>query len=214
MGSNFVFRTSQAKLSALAVATAICAVALAPAGATTFVPSQTYKAGTKINTQLDESFNSATAKYGDKFQLKIVDPSYPALAGGEVVGWVTEVDQPSGSSRAKVGFFLTSIHLANGTKKPIVAYVVSKRVTQYNPAGQSAARQQMMTAGTVPNGFTTPGPIAWQARVGGGSSGVSVSNRPSTTVGGYIYAQSAHEAIVVPKGQPVTIELQQSLTIP
>ena len=209
-----MFRTLQAKLSALTVAAAICAVAFAPAGATTLVPSHTYKAGTKINTTLDEAFNSTTAKYGDKFQLQVNDPSHPGLAGSEVVGWITEVDQPSGVNRAKVGFFLTSIHLSNGTKKPIVAYVVSKRVTQFNPAGQSAARQQMMSAGTVPNGFTTPGPIAWQARVGGGSNGVSVSNRPSTTVGGYIYAQSAHEPIVVPKGQPVTIELQQDLTIP
>jgi|HubBroStandDraft_4_1064222.scaffolds.fasta_scaffold00001_414 hypothetical protein len=214
MGSNSVFRTLQAKLSAFAVMAAICAVAFAPAAATTFVPSQTYKAGTKINTTLDEAFNSTTAKYGDKFKLKVVDPSHPALVGSEVVGWITEVDQPSGVNRAKVGFFITSIHLPNGTKKPIVAYVVSRRVTQMNPAGQSAARQQMMQAGTVPNGFVTPGPIAWQARVGGGNGGVSVSNRPSTSVGGYIYAQSAHEPIVVPQGQPVTIELQQDLTIP
>jgi hypothetical protein len=211
MGSNYVFRTLQAKTAALVLTACVCTVAFAPAGATTLVPSQTFKAGTKINTTLDESFNSANAKYGDKFKLKVVDPSHPALVGSEVVGWITEVDQPSG---AKVGFFITTIHLPNGSKKPIVAYVVSKRVTQFNPAGQSAARQQMMQAGTVPNGFTTPGPIAWQARVGGGSSGVSISNRPSTSVGGFIYAQSAHEPIVVPQGQPVTIELQQDLTIP
>ncbi len=213
MGSNYVFRTLQVKIAAFALMASVCAAALAPAGATTLVPSQTYKAGTKINTVLDESFNSATAKYGDEFKLKVTDPSHPALVGAEIHGYITDVVQPSGSTRTKVGFFLTTIVLPNGTKKPIVAYVVSKRVTPFNPAGQSAARQQMMSAGTVPNGFVTPGPIAWQARIGSGGS-VSVSNRPSTTVGGYIYAQADNEPIIVPKGQPVTVELQQNLTIP
>lgn len=214
MGSNYVYRTLQVKIAGFVLIASACAVAFAPAGATTLVPSQTYKAGTKIATSLDESFNSATAKYGDEFKLKVTDTTYPALHGAEIHGWITEVVQPSGSTRTKVGFFLTNIVLPNGTKKPIVAYVVSKRVTPFNPAGQSAARQQMMTAGTVPDGFMTPGPIAWQARIGSGNGGVSVSNRPSTTVGGYIYAQADNEPIIVPKGQPVTIELQQNLTIP
>ncbi len=215
MGSNYVFRTLHIKIAAAVLTAAVGAVVLAPAGATTFVPSQTYKAGTKINTVLDESFNSATAKYGDEFKLKVTDPSYPPLHGAEIHGWITEVVQPHGATRTKVGFFLTNIVLTNGTKKPIVAYVVSKRVTQFNPAGQSAARQQMMMSGTVPNGFMTPGPIAWQARIGAGDNGgVSISNRPSTAVGGYIYAQANNEPIIVPKGQPVTIELQQNLTIP
>jgi hypothetical protein len=177
------------------------------------VPSQTYKAGTRIACVLDESFNSTTAKYGDKFKLRIVDPSHPALQGGHITGWVTEVDQPSGLNKAKVVFFLTEIHLANGAKKPITAYVVSKRVTPYNPMAAQAARQQMMAAPPMPQGVLTPGPIAWQAKIGG-SGPVQISNRPNGTVGGQIYAVNTHEPIIVPAGQPVTIELQQNLTIP
>jgi hypothetical protein len=206
-----VSRTLQARLSVPALAVVLCGVSLAPAVATTLVPSQTFKAGTKINCVLDETFNSTNAKYGDKFKLRVVDPSHPALEGSHITGWITEVDQPSGLNRAKVVFFLTTIHLANGTKKPISAYVVSKRVTPYNPMAVQASRHQI--SAPMPNGFVTPGPIAWQAKIGS-SGAVQVSNRPTGTVGGMVYAQNAHEPIVVPPGQPVTIELQQNLTIP
>jgi hypothetical protein len=211
MESDYVFQTLQARLSGSAIAAILCVVSFAAAVATTLVPSQTLKAGTKINCVLDESFNSTNAKYGDKFKLRVVDPSQPALQGSHITGWITEVDQPSGLNKAKVVFFLTTIHLANGSKKPISAYVVSKRVTPYNPMAAQASRQQL--AAPMPNGFVTPGPIAWQAKIG--SSGpVQISNRPTGTVGGTIYAANTHEPIVVPAGQPVTIELQQNLTIP
>ena len=71
----------------------------------------------------------------------------------------------------------------------------------------------MMAAPPMPNGTVTPGPIAWQMRIGGGGS-PSISNRPTTTVGGYVYAATAHEPIVVPSGQSVTIQLQQDLKVP
>ena len=209
MGSNSVFRTLQAKATAV---TAVCAAvaSLAPANATTYLPSQTYRAGTKIACVLDESINSTTAKYGDKFKLRVVDTSHPALIGSHVTGWVTEVTQPSGTERAKLTFFLTMIHLSNGTKKSISAYIVSKRVTPYNPVAVQAARN---APPPMPNGVLTPGPVAWQMNFGGGAK-PSISTRPSGSLGGTIYAQNAHEPIIVPAGQPVTIELEQDLTIP
>lgn len=208
-----MFQTLQARIAASAVALLVGLALLAPAGATTLVPSQTYRAGTRIACVLDESLSSQTAKYGDKFKLRIVDPAHPALQGGHITGWVTEVRQPSGLSRAMVTFFLTTIHLANGEKKSITAFVVSRRVTQYNPAAVQAARQQMAVSPPMPNGVTTPGPVAWQAKIG--SSGpVKISTRPSGTVGGTIWAQAPNEQIVIPAGQAVTVELQQNLTIP
>jgi hypothetical protein len=211
MENSYVFQTSQAK-TALAAALLIAFALSVPAGATTLIPSQTIHAGAKIKCVLDSPVNSATAKYGDKFRLRVVDPSYPALEGAEVHGWLTEVEQPSGMNRAKIAFLLTTIHLRNGTKKPISAYVVNKGVVQYNPKAQEAVRQPMMAP--MPNGFTTPGPIAWQMRAPLGGGGVSVSNRATGSLGGYIYASNPHEAIVIPSGTGVTIELQQSLTIP
>jgi hypothetical protein len=187
-------------------------MSLTPARATTFVPSQTFRAGTRIACVLDKAVSSATAKYGDEFKLRVVDTSHPALVGSKVIGYVAEVQQPSGLNRAKMSFFLTSIVLTNGTKKSISAYVVNKRVVNYNPAAQQAARQPMMPP--MPNGVTTPGPVAWQMNIGGGNGGVSVSNRPSGLLGGTVYAENDHEQIVVPAGTSVTIELQQNLTIP
>jgi hypothetical protein len=195
----------------LAVALTLSAISLAPAGATTFVTSQTYRAGTKIACVLDETINSTTAKYGDKFKLRIVDTSHPALAGGHITGYVTEVDQPSGARRAMLRFFLTTIHLANGTKKSISAFVLSRRVSNYDPASIARARNQMPPA--MAAGMVTPGPVAWQMNFGGGQS-PSFSTRPSGNLGGTIYAQNTSEPIVIPAGASVTVELQQDLTIP
>jgi hypothetical protein len=206
---NCVFRTLPAK-SAFA-ALALYAVSLAAASATTIVPSQTFRAGTKIACVLEASVNSTNAKYGDKFKLRIVDTSHPALAGGHITGWITEVAQPSGGNRAKLTFFLTTIHLANGTKKSISAYVTNRGVVNYNPQASQSQRMAMpppMTAGMV-----TPGPVAWQMNFNGSGS-PSVSNRATGTLGGTIYAANAHEPIVIPAGVSVTVELQQDLTIP
>ena len=162
---------------------------------------------------LDKEFDSATAKYGIQFKLRVVDTSHPALVGAKIHGYVADVTQPSGMTKAKVSFFLTSIHLTNGTNKPISAYVVNKRVVQYNPASQYTQRQQLSPMAGVPNGTVTPGPIAWQMNMGGGQPS-SISNRSSGLLGGTVYAANTHEPIIVPAGTPVTVELQQPLTIP
>jgi hypothetical protein len=212
MENSCVYRTLRNKRFGF-TAIALLAASSVSAGATTLVPSQTFKAGTKIATALDGTVNSATLSYGVEFKLRIIDTSLPALDGGEIIGYVSEVDQPSGMSKAKITFFLTSIKLRNGEKKPISAYVVSRRVTPYDPMAVAQARRHMMAAPPMPNGTVTPGPIAWQMNVG--SSGpVKISNRPSGLLGGTVYAASPHQAIVVPAGTPVTVELQQNLTIP
>ncbi len=206
-----MFRTLQASLSAFAAAVVLFGASVTPVRATTLVPSQTFHAGTKIACVLDKEVDSSKVKYGDEFALRVVDTSHPALEGAKVVGYVSEVTQPSGMNRAKITFFLTSIHFPNGTHKPISAYVVNKGVVPYNPGAVQASRQQMTAP--MPHGFMTPGPVAWQMNFGGGSS-PSVSTRPSGALGGTVYAATAHEPIVVAAGTPVTIELQQSLTIP
>ncbi len=181
------------------------------AGATSLVPSQTFKAGTKIACVLDVHMDSSKLAYGDKFKLRVVDPAHPALQGSEIIGYITDVRQPSGGTRARVGFMLTSIHLANGSKKSISATVVSKRVVPINPAAQSASRQQLSPMTGVPYGTVTPGPIAWQMRVGNGPSTVQPE---SPNLGGYVYATSNGEPIVVNAGTPVTVQLSADLTIP
>lgn len=206
-----MYRTLQARFWAAAIFVALCAAWGVPARSTTLVPSQTIRAGTRIACVLDKEVDSANAKYGDEFQLRVVDTAQPALVGAKIHGSITEVRQPSGIERAKITFFLTSIYFPNGSHKPISAYVLSKRVTQYNPAAVQASRQ--MPIAPMPHGVTTPGPVAWQMNFGGGSK-PSVSTRPSGTLGGIVYAVSNNEPIVARAGTPVTIELQQDLTIP
>jgi hypothetical protein len=208
MENNYVYRILQVRAAAALLA---ASVLFAQADATTYVPSQTFKTGTRIACVLDEHLDSSKLSYGDKFKLRVVDPSLPALQGSEIIGYITDVQQPSAGNRARVGFMLTSIHLANGTKKSISAYVVSKRVVPINPGAQYAQRQQVAPMTGVPYGTVTPGPIAWEMRVGNGPSTVQSQ---SPNLGGYVYATNAHEAIVVNAGQPVTVELSASLTIP
>ncbi len=209
MENNYVYRTSLIKAAAVLLAAAIVPTA---AGATTLVPSQTYKSGTKIACVLDEHLDSAKLAYGDKFKLRIVDPNFPALQGSQIIGYITDVRQPHGVDRARVGFMLTSIHLSNGEKKSMSATVVSKRVVPINPSAQYASRQQLSPMAGVPYGTVTPGPIAWQMRIGNGPS--SVRSPASQNLGGYVYATSNNEPIVVNAGTPVPVELSANLSVP
>jgi hypothetical protein len=209
MENNYVYRTSLIKVAAVLLATSFFPTA---AGATTFVTSQTYKAGTRIACVLDEHLDSSKLAYGDKFKLQVVDPNFPTLHGAKIIGYITDVRQPHGIDRARVGFMLTSIHLSNGEKKSISATVVSKRVVPMNPSAQYASRQQLSPMAGVPYGTVTPGPIAWQMRIGNGPS--SVQSPASQNLGGYVYATSNGEPIVVNAGTAVTVELSANLTIP
>jgi hypothetical protein len=209
MENSFVYRTLPVRLAAVAAAFAACATL---AQATTIVPSQTFKSGTRIKCVLEEHMDSSKLAYGDKFRLRIVDISYPALHGSYIVGWITDVHQPKGTDRARVAFYLTTLHLPNGEKKNISAYVVNKGVVQNNPSAQYQQRQRLSPMTGVPYGTVTPGPIAWQMRLGSGPSTVKQSQ--SGTLGGYVYGTSAHEPIVVNAGTSVTVELAENLTIP
>lgn len=211
MENSYVFQTLQPKKIGL-LGVAIAATMLTHALATTFVSSQTIKSGTRIACVLEGRLDSSKLAYGDKFKLEIVDTGFPALHSAWITGWITEVQQPTGSARAKLGFFLTTIHLPGGHKKSITAYIVNKGVVQYNPAAQYQQRQQLSPMAAVPNGTVTPGPIAWEMRLGSGPS--SVKPAQSGTLGGYIYGMNAHEPIIVPAGTSVTVELAENLTIP
>jgi hypothetical protein len=189
------------------------AAALTPVLATTLVPSQTYKTGTKIQCVLDERLDSSQLSYGDTFKLKVVDTTFPALHGSEIIGYITSVKKPSGAEQGHVGFFLTNIKLTNGEKKSISAYVVNRRVKQYNPAAQYASRQRLSPMAGVPVGTLTPGPIAWQMNMGSGPSSVQ-SHQSAASMGGYVYASASQWPIVVNQGTSVTVELAQPLTVP
>lgn len=207
-----MFRILRPKTSAAALAVLVGGACLGPADAVTLVPSQTIRSGTRIACVLDERLDSSKLSYGDTFKLKVVDTSIPALHGSEILGYITDVRVPSGATRGRVGFFLTNIVLPNGKKKTITAYVISRRVVQVNPAAQYAQRQQLSPMAGVPNGTVTPGPIAWQIRMGSGPS--TVREHQSQTLGGYVYATASQWPLIVVAGTPVTVELAENLTIP
>lgn len=207
-----MFRILQRKAPVAVVMAAACLASVTPADAVTYLPSQTIKAGTKIVCVLDERLDSSKLSYGDTFKLRVVDTSIPVLHGSEIIGYITDVRAPAGANHGRVGFFLTNIRLPNGKKKAITAYVVNRRVVQYNPAAQYAHRQQLSPAAGVPYGTVTPGPIAWQMRLGNGPS--TVHEYHSQSLGGYVYASASQWPIIVVPGTSVTVELAENLTIP
>lgn len=169
----------------------------------------TLKAGTTILCTLDETVDSATLHAGADFKLRVNDPSQPALTGAEIVGHVSDVTQPSGSTRARVGFLLDYVRFANAKREPIRAYVLNKSVVATNTQSTGAASRFALP----PMPTRTPGPIAWQMRIGGGQK-PSVGPSAVGATGGYIYAQKSNETIVITPGAAVTIELANSLQIP
>lgn len=204
-----MYRTSPVK--ALAVALAAC-FALGRADAASFIPSHTFKAGTRIACVLEEHLDSSKLAYGREFRLRIVDTSLPALHDAVIIGYITEVHRPSGGNEGRVGFFLTTIELRNGEKKPITAYVVNRGVVRFNPVAQYQQRQQLAPMTGVPNGTITPGPIAWQTNISGGDVRVRDTSASASSVGGYVYGR--RWPIVAPAGTAVTVELAHNFTIP
>jgi hypothetical protein len=168
--------------------------------------------GTKFITVTHKGIDSATLTPGTDFKLHVDDPSQPALDGALVVGHVTGVTGPGGMSRASISFVFDYIQLKSGKKLPLHAAVVSQNVTQTNTAQQRNEQVKFslppMTTGTV-----TPGPIAWQMHFSGDSS-PSVTAPPTGGAGGVVYAQQPNEAIVIPPGSPVTLQLTADLTTP
>jgi hypothetical protein len=204
-----VYRTSPIKAFAVAL---VALFALGRAEAAQFAPSHTYKAGTRIACVLEEHLDSSKLSYGNAFRLRVVDAAFPALHDAAIIGYVTEVHPPAGGNEGRVAFFLTTIQLRDGEKKPISAYVVNRGVVRFNPVAQYQQRQQVAPMTGVPNGTITPGPIAWQMNVGSGPSNVHRSDSSGGAQGGYVYAR--RWPIVAPAGTAVTVELAQNLTIP
>jgi hypothetical protein len=104
---------------------------------------------------------------------------------------------------------LDNIVFADGSKAPIRAHVLSRNVTYTNSAATASSR---MVPPPVPNGTVTPGPIAFQIRLGGGDAKPAVGPPNTGLSGGYVYAQGPNEPIIIPQGTAVTIQLENALS--
>lgn len=196
------------RMVALAVAAALALSAANGADAATTIPS-----GTKILCVLKHGINSATITVGSDFSLIVDDPSQPALQGAAIHGTITDVAGPGGATRARIGFIVSFIKFGNGTRAGIHANVVSKYVVQSNTAAVAKQEAVKFTLPAMPYGTVTPGPILWQMHFRQGAA-PSVSPPPAGNTSGYVYAQKSNEAIVIPPGSPVTIQLTSNLTAP
>ena len=167
-----------------------------------------FPTGMKIHTILGQNVDSRKLDVGTNFILRVDEPTIPALDKAEIVGHVTDVAGPGGLDRARIGFVLDYIKFSDGVKVPIKAEVVNANVTNFDSARKEAARFNL----PVPQGQVTPGPIAFQITFGAGSS-PSITPPPPGLSGGYVYATSSGENIVVPAGTPATLRLTGPLTI-
>ncbi|HTU81165.1 MAG TPA: hypothetical protein VMF61_03495 [Candidatus Acidoferrales bacterium] len=198
-------------MRAILATIAVVAVWAASASAVTLTSGAKVKAGTKVACILAEGVDSRTLKVGSDFELRIDDPSQPALQGAKIVGHVTDVAGPGGLDRARIGFTFDYIRFADKTRSPIHAIVLARNVTQVNTAAarQEAARFQLPP---MPVGTVTPGPIAFQINFRQDAA-PSVTPPPVGQSSGYVYAQKSNENIVIPSGTSVTIQLTHDLTV-
>lgn len=182
------------------------------AGAVT-TATRTINAGTTLHTALGQSVDSRTLTVGQSFTLLIDEPTIPAVDRAQIHGHVTDVQQPSGLDRARIGFVLTNIVFPNGKKASIHAQVMSKYVTYIDPAAVKR-EQDRFKLPAMPMQTKTPGPIAWQMTFRPGQKGPSITPPPSASNGGYVYAANSNENVVIPAGTPVTIKLTSNLELP
>jgi hypothetical protein len=192
---------------------ACAAIALLPSGAiaATITTGATIPAGTKIHCVLAKGVDSRTLTVGTDFKLVIDEPTMPALEGAAIHGHVTDVAGPGGLSRARIGFVFDYIQFNDKKREPIHAQVLSKNVTYTNTA---VARQESVKfkLPPMPQGTVTPGPIAWQMTFRRDAA-PSVTPPPVGSSSGYVYASNSNENIVIPPGNPVTIQLTNSLAV-
>jgi len=174
--------------------------------------SRRIPAGTKLHCVLAENVDSRTLTVGTGFLLRVDDPTQGALDGAWIKGHVTDVAQPHGLDRARIGFVLTNIRLRNGQRTGIHAEVLGENITQLDMASVKREREKFLLP-ALPRGTVTPGPVAFQITFRQGSK-PSVTPPPTAANGGYIYAAKSNENIVMPAGTPVTIKLTSNLVLP
>jgi hypothetical protein len=172
--------------------------------------SRTIPAGTKLHCVLGQNIDSRKLAAGTTFTLLIDEPTLPALDGAKIYGDVTDVAQPHGIDRARIGFVFTHVTFKDGKREPIHAQVLSKYVTQNNSADVKREADKFLLP-RLPVGTVTPGPIAFQVTFSPGAA-PSITPPPSGNTGGYVYAAKSNENIVIPAGTAVTIQLTSSLT--
>jgi hypothetical protein len=189
---------------------AIVSVSTAADAVTTV--SRTVPAGTKIRCVLAENVDSRTLTAGTGFLLRVDDPQQAVLDGAWIKGHVTDVQQPHGLDRARIGFVLSNIRLRNGQRTTIHAEVLGQNVTQVDMAVVKREREKFLLP-QLPVGTVTPGPVAFSITFREGSR-PSVTPPPSAANGGYVYAAKSNENIVIPAGTPVTIKLTSNLALP
>jgi hypothetical protein len=159
------------------------------------------KANTRVACVLATPVDSATAKAGDEFVLRVNDDSQPSLYGAVIRGHITRVVQPHGLDRAEIAFLFDNITFINHTREPIRAYVISPNVSQ-----RTASTPAPVSA-YVPPGAPKPSTIVWQTQLGPKSTA-------SAQTGGYAYASKNGAPIVAPAGAAVTLELASDLHTP
>jgi hypothetical protein len=187
---------------------AVAALVALVLGVTTLTQPVTIRSGTRIACVMQTAVDSSTAQFGDTFTLDVKDPSQPALEGARIRGHITSANGPRGTRRAEIAFLFDSIRFAGGARVPIRAYVVSRNVVQRNDTGPGAP-------------LPPPGPIRMPNTVGppnqstmAWSTTLGPKNQSGPQTGGFAYAPSPNQPLVVQAGTPVTIQLASDLQVP
>ncbi len=180
----------------------------------------TVNAGETIRVRINEQISSETARVGDRFTTKTVDPVYAGgieviPAGSTITGRVTSVTRASGKSRAgTMGVSFVSLQLPNGTTRAINGSLTdaqSSTVSNDNEgsvSGRSSAKRNAVFIG----GGAATGALIGAIAGGGKGAGIGALLGGGLGTAGAVFSKG--KEAVVKRDTEFGVVLNQSVSLP
>jgi hypothetical protein len=180
----------------------------------------TVRAGETIRVRMNEQISSETARVGDRFTTKTVDPVYAGgteviPAGSTITGRVTSVTRAQGKSKAgSLGVSFNQIELPSGVRRPINGSLTdasNSSVSNDNEgsvSGRSSAKRNAVFIGGGAAGGALIGAIA------GGGKGAGIGALLGGGLGAAGAVFSKGKEAVVKRDTEFGVILNQSVSLP
>ena len=180
----------------------------------------TVNAGETIRVRMNEQISSETARVGDRFTTKTVDPVYAGgveviPAGSTITGRVTTVTRASGKSKAgTMGVSFISVQLPNGTTRAIngsLTDATSNSVSNDNEGGVSGRSSAKRNAVFIGGGAAT-GALIGAIAGGGKGAGIGALLGGGLGTAGAVFSKG--KEAVVKRDTEFGVILNQSVSLP
>lgn len=180
----------------------------------------TVQSGEVIRVRMNQQISSETARVGDRFTTKTVDPVYAGgveviPAGSTITGRVTTVDRASRKSKAgSIGVSFISLQLPNGFTRAINGSLtdLSNQSANVDNEGEVSGRSAAKRNAVFVGGGAATGALIGAIAGGGKGAGIGAVVGGGLGAAGAIFSKGK-EAVVKP-GTEFGVVLNQSVSLP